>query len=134
MKMVRFATASWSRTANSGLVESVADNREGIAAGTEAIAATEVDDLTAADPAAQASAAELGDAVARLDSSAADSLTIARLNLRLESGAGSTDDGGSLTGLGNLIIGDGEIVSGCHNLIVGFRYTVTCCVTVVSWH
>jgi hypothetical protein len=51
-------------------------------------------------------------------------------NVHIESGAGATNDNGSLTGLGNLVIGYNEMVfnssaqrGGSHNLIVGPEHT-----------
>ncbi|MGA2225030.1 MAG: hypothetical protein ABSH41_11365 [Syntrophobacteraceae bacterium] len=53
-------------------------------------------------------------------------------NVHIESGAGATNDNGSLTGLGNLVIGYNEMVfntsalrGGSHNLIVGPEHTYT---------
>ena len=51
-------------------------------------------------------------------------------NLRIVSGTGTIDDGGQLTGLGNLIVGYGqasgqEATNGSHNLIVGTNHSYT---------
>ncbi|MEL6342753.1 MAG: hypothetical protein AAFV53_06445 [Myxococcota bacterium] len=51
-------------------------------------------------------------------------------NVHIESGSGATDDDGSLTGLGNLIVGYNEATSdttktGSHNLIVGEHHSYT---------
>ena len=50
-------------------------------------------------------------------------------NLHIRSGSGSTDDGGSLTGLGNLVVGynEDQIImpfgrGGSHNLVVGLEH------------
>ena len=57
-------------------------------------------------------------------------LTITGRNVQIVSGSGATDDGGSLTGLGNLIVGYNEDVTtsvrtGSHNLIVGTDHDYT---------
>ena len=56
-------------------------------------------------------------------------VTFSGVNVHIESGSGATDDDGSLTGLGNLIVGydegSGFKKSGSHNLVLGIdnRYT-----------
>ena len=58
---------------------------------------------------------------------AADAIMFAGANVYVQSGSGSTDDGGFPTGLGNLVVGydEGAPISktGAHNLIVGAGHT-----------
>jgi hypothetical protein len=60
---------------------------------------------------------------------AGPSLIIEGANVHVRSGSGATDDGGSLTGLGNLVVGYNEDASifvdrsGSHNLVVGPEHT-----------
>ena len=47
-------------------------------------------------------------------------------NVHVRSGSGATDDDGSLSGLGNLIVGydeGGDVKTGSHNLVVGAEHT-----------
>lgn len=50
-------------------------------------------------------------------------------NVHVRSGSGATDDGGALTGLGNLIVGynesNSDVRTGSHNLVIGRRHTYT---------
>src|SRR5262245_1952256 len=62
-------------------------------------------------------------------------LIVTGANVHIRSGSGATDDGGTPTGLGNLIVGYNEVIflvgtgdrNGAHNLVVGpeHRYTST---------
>ncbi len=62
-----------------------------------------------------------------------DKVVFTGANVYVQSGSGSTDDGGSLTGLGNLIIGynadvdaeGAEDLSGSHNLVLGDENSYT---------
>ncbi len=61
---------------------------------------------------------------------ATDSVMFVGANVFVQSGSGTTNDGGSLTGLGNLIVGydenDGsDTKSGSHNLVIGRYHTYT---------
>jgi len=62
---------------------------------------------------------------------ATDSVYIEGANVFIQSGSGATDDNGSLTGLGNLIVGynedaaEDEVRTGSHNLVVGEEHDWT---------
>jgi len=60
---------------------------------------------------------------------ASDRVVFSGANVYVQSGSGSTNDGCSLTGLGNLIVGydgsSGDTKSGSHNLVVGTDHSYT---------
>jgi hypothetical protein len=85
---------------------------------------------TALDPSTQAAIADLL-AVVTVDLPAA-TLTITGVNVYVQSGSGTTDDGGAPVGLGNLVLGydegsaDGsDLKTGSHNLVIGPEHSYT---------
>ena len=111
----------------------------GVVAGRQGstAAAGDADDLSAEVARLDAELTELRSTARRADAlleyvsvNEAGDVVFTGTNVRIQSGSGSTDDGGRLTGKGNLIVGydegDGsDDKTGSHNLVVGPYHSYT---------
>ena len=117
-----YATESWVSSQGYGLATDISTNAADITGLDTRLTAVEGDYFTTT------SHPELDDLEGYLlVDTTSDEIVFEGANVYIQSGSMSTDDGGTLTGLGNLIVGYAENTSGAartgsHNLVVGTEH------------